>query len=127
MPVSQSHSARNLRELARAAIAGDEISNSLIQKAGTHIGEVLGVLVNVLNPTRILIGGEFANVGPTMLASIRLAVFARALHQMSRQLAVEPCRVSNSEIFGCLALTFIRVVCAKEIAGVRGPTGLFVC
>ena len=79
---------------------------------------MLGVLVNVLNPTRILIGGEFANVGPTMLASIRQGVFARALPLMSRQLVVEPCRVSNSEIYGCLSLTFIRVVCEKEIADV---------
>jgi hypothetical protein len=50
---------------------GDVQQDSLlIQKAGTHIGEVLDVLVNVLNPTRIMIGGGFATVGPTMLASI---------------------------------------------------------
>jgi predicted NBD/HSP70 family sugar kinase len=115
--VSQNQPARTVRELARAALNGDEIANSLIQKAGTHIGEVLGVLVNVLNPTRILIGGDFANVGPTMLASIRQGVFARALPLMSRQLAVEPCRGSNSEILGCIASTFIRVVCEKESGG----------
>jgi predicted NBD/HSP70 family sugar kinase len=103
------YSANTLREFARKALAGDEIANSLIQKAGTHIGEVLGILVNVLNPTRILIGGDFATVGPTMLASIRQGVFARALPLMSRQLAVEPCRGSNPEILGCLASMFLRL------------------
>jgi hypothetical protein len=52
--------------------------------------EVLGILVKVLNSTRILIGGNFATVGPTMLASIRQGVFARALSLMSRQLAAMP-------------------------------------
>lgn len=102
---------KNIQTFARAAFAGEELPNALIQKAGTHIGEVLGTLVNVLNPTRILVGGDFATVGPTMLASIRQGVFARALPLMSRRLAVEPCRASNSEIFGCLAAAFIETFC----------------
>jgi predicted NBD/HSP70 family sugar kinase len=102
---------KNIQSFARAAFAGEELPNALIQRAGTHIGEVLGTLVNVLNPTRILVGGDFATVGPTMLASIRQGVFARALPLMSRRLAVEPCRRSNSEIFGCLAAAFIETFC----------------
>jgi predicted NBD/HSP70 family sugar kinase len=112
----QKHSPKTLREFARKALAGEEIANSLIQTAGTHIGEVLGMLVNVLNPTRILIGGDFASVGPTMLASIRQGVFARALPLMSRQLVVEPCRGSNSEILGCLASMFLRLFCDRDPA-----------
>ncbi len=102
---------RNIQTFARAAFAGEEVPNALIQKAGTHIGEVLGTLVNVLNPTRILVGGDFATVGPTMLASIRQGVFARALPLMSRRLAVEPCRGSNSEIAGCLVEAFLETFC----------------
>jgi predicted NBD/HSP70 family sugar kinase len=102
---------QNIQTFARAAFAGEELPNTLIQRAGTHIGEVLGTLVNVLNPTRILVGGDFATVGPTMLASIRQGVFARALPLMSRRLAVEPCRASNSEIFGCLVAAFIETFC----------------
>jgi predicted NBD/HSP70 family sugar kinase len=101
----------NIQAFARAAFAGEELPNALIHKAGTHIGEVLGTLVNVLNPTRILVGGDFATVGPTMLASIRQGVFARALPLMSRRLAVEPCRGSNSEIFGCLVTAFLETFC----------------
>ena len=112
-------SAKSIQEFARAALAGEEIPNSLIQKAGTHIGEVLGIVVNVLNPTQILIGGDFATVGPTMLASIRQGVFARALPLMSRRLKVEPCRGSHSEIFGCLASMFIGLVCEKEFRDAR--------
>jgi predicted NBD/HSP70 family sugar kinase len=113
-PQRSKDSDKSIQDFARAAYAGEEMPNSLIQKAGTHIGEALGLLVNVLNPTRILIGGDFATVGPTMLASIRQGVFARALPLMSRQLAIEPCRGSNSEIFGCLASIFVRLFCEKE-------------
>jgi predicted NBD/HSP70 family sugar kinase len=110
-------SGKSIQAFARAAFAGEEIPNSLIHKAGTHIGEVLGTLVNVLNPTRILVGGDFATVGPTMLASIRQGVFARALPLMSRRLTVEPCRGTNSEIYGCLAAAFIEIFCGQESPG----------
>lgn len=76
-------------DVAAAAARGDAVSNELISQAGRLIGEVLAILVNVFNPSLIVVGGGMAKAGDALLASIKQAVYRRSLPLATRELTIQ--------------------------------------
>jgi glucokinase-like ROK family protein len=76
------------RAVAAAAATGDAASVELLTQAGRHIGRVTAGLVNMFNPTLILVGGGMARAGDLLLAAIRETVYRRALPLSTRELHV---------------------------------------
>ncbi|GAB3852580.1 ROK family transcriptional regulator [Nocardioides maradonensis] len=73
-------------DVADGAHSGDPVSNALLVRAGNLIGETLATVVNFFNPSLILIGGGVADSGDLFLASIREAIYRRALPLATRDL-----------------------------------------
>ena len=107
------HGALGISDLAQIAREGDEVANALLLGAGANIGGVLGALVNVLNPSSILLGGAFAYVGPLMLASVRQAIYGRALPLMSRQIGIDYMRSDTAGMSGVLVQALVETVRQK--------------
>lgn len=67
-------SALTARELGRAAAAGDAFALSVWTEVGTRLGEALALLIDLLNPERIVIGSIFGRceqwIAPAMQAVI---------------------------------------------------------
>ena len=63
-------------EVGAASAAGDAYATQMIRRGGRLVGEVLANLINVLNPSRIVIGGGLLRLGPLLLAEIK----SSALH-----------------------------------------------
>ena len=100
-----------LDDVVQAVRGGDELANGLVQQAGTRIGQVLALLVNVLNPARVLIGGTLGLSGPIMLASIRQGVYGRSLPLATRSLVVDYTRLGElSGVTGIAALALAEVI-----------------
>ncbi|HWG85074.1 MAG TPA: ROK family protein [Deinococcales bacterium] len=98
-------------DVARAAREGDESANAIIQGAGALVGQMLASLVNFFNPSRILIGGGVAHVGPLMLASIRQSVYGRSLPLSTRKLRIDYTRLGDeSGQRGATALALLEVL-----------------
>jgi glucokinase-like ROK family protein len=76
------------RAVAATAATGDAASVELLTQAGRHIGRVTAGLVNMFNPTLILVGGGMARAGDLLLAAIRETVYRRALPLSTRELQV---------------------------------------
>ncbi|GEP33957.1 sugar kinase [Nocardioides szechwanensis] len=87
--------------------AGDPHAVQALRQAGRDLGEVLAVLVNVINPSVIVIGGSLADAGESLLAGIREVVYQRSL-----PLATEHLRIITSQ--------------AGERAGVLGAAALAI-
>lgn len=90
--------ARNGRKLgaedvAEAAQHGDAVAVEMLTRAGTRIGRALATVVNLYNPSLIVIGGGVANVGDMFLAAIRNATLSRSLPLATRDL-----RMSRSPV-----------------------------
>ncbi|MBO1334563.1 ROK family protein [Streptomyces sp. VRA16 Mangrove soil] len=77
----------DLVELARR---GDPDALRVVRAAATPIGEVVALLVHVLNPARIVIGGAVADAGDDLIAGIRSVVYRRALPLATRALTLGP-------------------------------------
>jgi glucokinase len=70
------------RDVAAAAKKGDAIALDILKTTGERLGEVLAILVDILNPERIVIGGLAMRLGDMLLDPAR--------HVMNRE-ALAPC------------------------------------
>lgn len=86
---------------------GDPVAVQAVRQAGRDLGEVVAMLVNVINPSVIVVGGSLADAGESLLAGIREVVYQRSL-----PLATEHLRIITAQ--------------AGERAGVLGAAALAI-
>jgi glucokinase len=67
------------KDVADAARQGDELARQIVSSTGTRLGEALAVLVDLLNPELIVIGGIAMRTGESLLAPARAAMEREAL------------------------------------------------
>ncbi|TIH37123.1 ROK family transcriptional regulator [Subtercola vilae] len=63
-----------LNDIVLRAMAGDPVSMRAIADAGRHIGVAAANLCNLLDPERIVVGGELSRAGELLLGPLRHAV-----------------------------------------------------
>ena len=63
-----------LDRVVELASEGDPACRRVVADAGRHIGRAVANLVNLLNPERIVVGGELAAAGDVLLEPLREAV-----------------------------------------------------
>ncbi|MEU2393897.1 ROK family transcriptional regulator [Streptomyces sp. NPDC007369] len=89
-------------ELARE---GDPGCRRVIADVGRHVGSGVANLCNVLNPSRVVLGGSLAEAGELVLTPIRESVGRYAIPSAARQLSVLTGSLgSRAEVLGALAL-----------------------
>jgi glucokinase len=67
------------KDVNTAAAKGDSLARSIIHTCGKKLGLALAILVDVLNPERIVIGGLAMRMGETLLEPARQAMRDEAL------------------------------------------------
>ncbi|HKJ55384.1 MAG TPA: ROK family transcriptional regulator [Nitriliruptoraceae bacterium] len=85
--------ARDARDVAASAMAGDATANRLVRSAGRLIGEVLAGAVNLLNPGAIVLGGDVSLAANQLVAGVRERIYER-----STVLATHDLRIARSEL-----------------------------
>lgn len=68
-----------VREVAEAARRGDLAAQEILHRSGTFIGIAVAGLINLVNPSVVIIGGGVAEVGELLTAPIRKVVRERSL------------------------------------------------
>ena len=71
--------APSAKDVAGAAHAGDALARKLIRSTGRRLGETLAILVDILNPERIVIGGMAMRLGDDLLKPARAVLRREAL------------------------------------------------
>jgi predicted NBD/HSP70 family sugar kinase len=95
----------DLRALVAGATAGDQVCRRLIADAGTHVGIVLGGLVNTFNPDRIVVGGELGTAGDLLVEPLRQSLARSAIPAATEHLTVVPGQLGGrAEVLGALAV-----------------------
>jgi predicted NBD/HSP70 family sugar kinase len=104
-----------VQDVGAGALGGDNSANEIIHRAGSAIGQVLAATVNLLNPSRILLGGEVAQISPLLLASIRQSVYSKSLSLSTRQLRIDYTRLGErSGLYGAAALAVLTSIRAPS-------------
>ncbi len=83
-------------DIGTATRFGDPFSADLLSRTGRLIGTVLATLVNVLNPSIVVVGGELAQTGDICIAAIREAIYRHSQPLLTRDLAVIRSRMGRS-------------------------------
>ena len=73
------HEVADLREVARRAAAGDRAAVEVIELGGRAVGAAVGGLVNVLDPSVVVVGGGVTNLGERWWTSLRTAAAVEVL------------------------------------------------
>ncbi len=94
-----------VERMVELAGEGDPGCRRVIADVGRHIGSGVANLCNLLNPSRVVLGGDLAGAGELVLAPIRDSVARYAIPSAARQLAVVPGTLGGrAEVLGALAL-----------------------
>jgi predicted NBD/HSP70 family sugar kinase len=67
------------QDVAEAARRGDLPAQEILKRSGTYIGIAIAGLINLFNPSTVIIGGGVAQVGDLLTGPIRQAVRERSL------------------------------------------------
>jgi predicted NBD/HSP70 family sugar kinase len=114
-----------IHELIDRAHQGDSLAQRVIAEAGRSIGVALANLCNVINPERVIIGGDLSAAGDVLLAPITESISRYAIPSAAAEVGVVAGQLGRrAEVMGALALIlhepehalFSRVV---EAAGAR--------
>ncbi|MEW6355055.1 MAG: ROK family transcriptional regulator [Planctomycetota bacterium] len=70
-----------VRAVAEAAQSGDRIGRGIVEETGQALGVGIANLVNLLNPSLVVIGGDVARAGDVLLDAVRSVVRRRALEK----------------------------------------------
>ncbi|NYV72846.1 ROK family transcriptional regulator [Streptomyces sp. UH6] len=107
-----------MEAMVRLAKEGDPGCRRMIGDIGRHVGSGVANLCNLLNPGRIVIGGDLAEAGELMLGPIRESVGRYAIPSAARQLSVVPGGLGGrAEVLGALALALNEVGDASLLGG----------
>ena len=91
--------------VVQLAQRGDLGCRRVIADVGRQIGTGVATLCNLLNPRRVILGGELAEAGELVLSPIRESVGRYAIPSAARQLSVVPGTLGGrAEVLGALAL-----------------------
>ena len=93
------------RRLLELSVAGDAAAQRLIGDAGRAIGIAVANLCNLLNPQRVIVGGDLSIAGETLLVPMREAVRRNAIPSASEDLEIVTGVLGErAELLGALAL-----------------------
>lgn len=94
-------------DILNAAIKGDSLAIDLLQKQGEKLGSALGNILNLINPEKLIIGGELAITQDLFLDAIKIGLKRTALIN-----TLDACKIENSQfhkhagVKGSAALVF---------------------
>ena len=112
-----SHGVLTMRDMINRALEGDLGCRRVIGDAGHHIGIAVANLCNLLNPSRVVIGGDFARAGDLLLDPLRDTVERSALAGITESMEIVTGTLGDdAEIRGAIAL-------AIDKAGIHADVG----
>ncbi|MGO9607616.1 MAG: ROK family protein [Candidatus Binataceae bacterium] len=100
------------RDVTLAAAKGDAVARRIITSTGKRLGQVLAILVDVLNPQRIVIGGLAMRMGETLLQPARETIKREALGVSAESCEIVPAALGE-RIGDVAALCVAMGICAE--------------
>ncbi|WP_413110492.1 ROK family transcriptional regulator [Thaumasiovibrio sp. DFM-14] len=88
-PSSLHGGAITIERICEAAVANDPLARQVIIELGHNLGQAIAIMVNLFNPEKILIGGEFNRAKKVLYPAIRECIESSALPAYCQNLQLE--------------------------------------
>ena len=113
---AQGESAENGGDVVELVRAGSRPAMAVVRQAGRDIGEVVATMVNLINPSVVVIGGQVAGAGEHLLAGIRESVYQRSLPLATEHLRIVTSRAGGeAAVLGASALAIEHVLSPEVV------------
>jgi glucokinase len=83
------------RDVGLAASRGDSLAIEIVRSTGKRLGQVLAILVDLVNPERIVVGGLALRLGETLLEPAREVMRKEALATAAASCQVVPAKLGE--------------------------------
>jgi glucokinase-like ROK family protein len=106
------------RDVGEAAARGDAAAAQLLEHSARYVGAAIAAIVNLFNPSMIVIGGGVASAGDRYLATIRHVVYGRSLPLATRNLQIVPSGLGpKAGVVGAAAMVVDELFSREQLAG----------
>ncbi|GAA4194954.1 ROK family protein [Gryllotalpicola kribbensis] len=103
--------ARTSQDVLDAGLRGDSVAIQGLRQAGRDLGEVLATVVNLLNPSVVVIGGSVARAGEHLLAGVREVVYGQSTPLATQHLSIVHSRAgATGGVLGAAIMVIQRVL-----------------
>ena len=102
--VSPTLPAATLQEIVDAATSGTVSAQRALEDAGLHLGWALASVVNLLNPSVIVVGGRMATAGELLLEPARTGLRRHALDSVAQTPILESSLGARASLVGAVLL-----------------------
>jgi glucokinase len=111
-------------DVLRLVAEGNLPAIQALRQAGRDVGDVLATVVNLLNPSVIVIGGSLGQVGEHLMAGIREVVYRRSLPLATTHLRIAISRAGDqAAIFGASQMVTQHVLSPAAIESTLQAAG----
>ncbi|MFD1716106.1 ROK family protein [Amnibacterium flavum] len=118
LEVDHSGEAELVEEVVSRVRRRDPAATMIVKERAAIIGEAIVTTIQLLNPERIVIGGQLAAASDDLLAVIRSIVYSRALSLATRNLVVaRPALGADSGMAGGLAVGIEATLSPEALVG----------
>ncbi|UIN30990.1 ROK family transcriptional regulator [Microbacterium binotii] len=113
---AQGVDAETSQDVIELVRAGNAAAIDALRQAGRDVGEVLSTVVNLLNPSVIVLGGSIARAGEHLLAGVREVVYRRSIPLATQHLAiVQSPTAERAAVLGAAMLVAREVLSAENV------------
>ena len=84
------------KKLAQSAFAGDKFAKQVFAKSGEMLGKGLSILIDVLNPEKIVLGGVFMRSSELLIPSMQEQITKEALVDCASVCEIVPAKLSEN-------------------------------
>jgi len=118
-------SAHDSRDVVRLVSEGNKDAVRAVRGAGRLIGRVLASMVNLLNPSVIMIGGDLASAGQQLLAGIREVVYQRSTTLSTTELKITTSSLGDrAGVTGAAAMVIDHILTPHAIDSVLAESSV---
>jgi glucokinase len=115
-PMLEVHDGMTLDDLADALQDGHPLVAHAFVRAAHYLGIAIGNLINIMNPSHVIIGGSLMAFGDVLLVPLRAEIHRRALWDARKRLIIAPSSLGDDAgPIGAAALFLSRVDTAHMI------------
>ena len=83
-------------DILKAANDGDQFSIEILEEAGRYLGIGIGILINIFNPEKIIIGGTLSDVAGYLLNFVKNNAMKHSLVQLNNNINFEISKFTNN-------------------------------
>lgn len=89
-------SAITTKKLSEAAFAGDPFAKKVFAKSGEMLGKGLSIIIDVLNPEKIVLGGVFMRSSQLLIPAMKKQLEKEALSESVKVCEIVPAKLSEN-------------------------------